>query len=152
MIEPIMFAVWIRSSIPHASTGARPIEPVDRRLDYRTVGVTDLGIRVYILKPVHQGHKSGTKFFRQFVPVPIEIIGVGFRLFSLFDLVTELDDIAIGLGLGLVTADCFDDTLCLSIGDSSRLLSLRPPRHSSDHRKSNNQLQIHKETSLQVTR
>ena len=99
MIEPIIFAVCIRSSIPHASTVARPIERVDRRLHYRTVGVTDLGIRVYILKPVHQGHKAGTKFFRQFVPLPIEFIGVVFRPFSLFDLVTELDDIAIGLSL-----------------------------------------------------
>jgi hypothetical protein len=56
------------------------------------------------LKPVNQRDIFGTQLFRQFIRLLSKFIGgFGIVLFvSLVDLVTELGDITLGLGLGLV--------------------------------------------------
>ena len=80
---------------------------------------------------VDQREILGTKFFLQFVYLLGQVLGflAVFMPINLIELITEIEDLAIGLGFSLISTDDADDLLCQfgSIG----LLTLRIERQIS---------------------
>src|SRR6516162_4447164 len=61
------------------------------------------------------------------------------------DLVTQIEDFTINLGLELIAPDDFDDILCVRLQlDHARLLSLRIHRNGGDCQNRNSRHQVHK--------
>src|SRR5271169_193033 len=143
--------VTYRQSIPSRSAGQRATqrnELVDYLAHYRTGLQAFPGSQIDILIRGDQGRIFGTKFFRQFIHLRIQLIGTLSLLVILFDLITELDAIAIGVHLVLVTADYSEDLLRVLICYSA--LSLCPTRRCGDQQNGSNQLQLHEGTSFWV--
>ena len=119
---------------------AGTIELIEDRHDLLTV----FGIWVDILSGLEQREIFGAKFFLQFVYLlgqPLGFLGV-FLLINLIELITEIDDLAIGLGLSLITSYDADDLLCQfgRIG----LLTLRVQRQGADYQDRNDQQPVHR--------
>src|SRR6266487_3487354 len=102
------------------------------RLEYRTDLLSVLGIWVDVLKATNQREIFGTQFFLQFVYFMRQLLS--FRgVFLLVDLITQLGNFTVCLGLELVAADDFDDILCIRLQlGSVRRLTLRIQGHGGD--------------------
>src|SRR5215471_9027056 len=129
-----LLAAFALSLIP-----AQVVEPTE----YRTDLLTGLGIWINVLKGANQCDVFGTQFFHQFIYFLGQLLS--FRRALLFvDLVIQLANFTIGLGLDLVAADDFDDILCVRLQlDHARLLSLRAHRHCGDCQNRNSRYQVH---------
>src|SRR6516164_6812128 len=109
--------------------------------------LTVFGIWIHVLSDLEQREVFGTKFFLQFVYLlgqPLSYLAV-FLLVGLVDLVeliTEIEDLAIGLGFSLIGTDDADDLLCQfgSIG----LLSLGKQRRRRNNQNPQDQQSVHK--------
>src|SRR5215472_17583280 len=118
---------------------AQVVEPTDYRTDLLTV----LGIWINVLKLANQRDIFGTQFFHQFIYFLGQLLSFR-RALRFVDLVIQLDNFAIDLGLELVAADDFDDILCVRLQlDHARLLSLRIHRHGGDCQNRNSRYQVH---------
>ncbi len=129
------------SSAESASPPTQIIEGVQGRTDL----LTDLGLRINVLKTVNQRGIFGTQFFSQFVnslKLLIEFFDIA-RLVGLLHLVTELGHLAIDSNLGLVAADYSEDLLRLRFGHlrRSRRLSLHT-WHGGNHKNGKNYSQV----------
>jgi len=73
-----------------------------------------LGIWIHVLSGLEQREVFGAKCFLQFVYLLVQILGflALFLLISLIELITEIIDLAIGLGLSLITGYDASDLLC----------------------------------------
>src|SRR6201982_2549930 len=104
------------------------IELNERRHDLLTV----FGIWIHVLSGLEQREVFGAKFFLQFVYLLGQLLSflAVFLLVDLVELITEIEDLAIGLDFSLIATDDADDHLCQfgSVG----LLSLSKRRHGRD--------------------
>ena len=93
----------------------------------------------HVQNGLEQREVFGAKVFLQFVYLLGQILGflAVFPLINLIELITEIDDLAIGLGLSLITSYDADDLLCQfgSIG----LLTLPIQRQGADYQNHNDQ-------------
>src|SRR6516164_9798539 len=106
--------------------------------------LTVFGIWIHVLSDLEQREVFGTKFFLQFVYLlgqPLSFLAV-FLLVGLIELITEIEDLAIGLGFSLIGTDDADDLLCQfgSIG----LLSLGKQRRRRNNQNPQDQQPVHK--------
>src|SRR5215831_4665016 len=128
---------------PRISTSPLPagiIELNEVRHDLLTV----FGIWIHVLSGLEQCEVFGAKFFLQFVYLlgqPLSFLAV-FLLVGLVELITEIEDLAIGLGFRLIATDDADDLLCQfgSIG----LLSLSKQRRRRNNQNPQDQQPVHK--------
>src|SRR5215472_13695900 len=86
------------------------IEVIENRLDL----LPFFRIWIHVLSGLDQREVIGAKFFLQLVYLLRQILGflALFLLINLIKLITELIDLAIGLGLSLITSDNAGDLLC----------------------------------------
>jgi len=133
----------LRKSIRGFSTSPLPagiIELNEVRHDLLTV----FGIWIHVLSGLEQREVFGAKFFLQFVYLLGQLSSflAVFLLVGLVELITEIEDLAIGLGFSLIATDDADDLLCQfgSIG----LLSLSKQRRRRNNQNPQDQQPVHK--------
>src|SRR5215470_2981060 len=118
---------------------AQVVEPTEYQTDLLTV----LGIWIDVVKLANQRDIFGTQFFRQFIYFLGQLLSFR-RALRFVDLVIQLGNFTIGLGLELIAPDDFDDILCVRLQlDHARLLSLRIHRHGGDCQNRNSRYQVH---------
>src|SRR5215813_12414895 len=128
---------------PRLSTSPLPagiIELNEVRHDLLTV----FGIWIHVLSGLEQCEVFGAKFFLQFVYLlgqPLSFLAV-FLLVGLVELITEIEDLAIGLGFSLIATDDADDLL-YQFG-SIRRLTLRIEWQGADYQNRKDQPLDHK--------
>src|SRR5215472_13396299 len=106
--------------------------------------LTVFGIWIHVLSDLEQREVFGAKFFLQFVYLlgqPLGFLAI-FLLVGLVELITEIEDLAKGLGFSLISTDDADDLLCQfgSIG----LLSLSKQRRRRNNQNPQDQQPVHK--------
>src|SRR5215469_11123342 len=114
---------------------AGTIELIEDRHDLLTV----FGIWIHVQSGLEQREVFGAKVFLQFVYLLGQILGflAVFRPINLIEFITEIEDLAIGLGLSCITSYYADDLLCQfgSIG----LFTLPIQRQGADYQNHNDQ-------------
>jgi hypothetical protein len=128
---------------PRISTSPSPagiIELNEGRHDLLTV----FGIWIHVLSGLEQREVFGAKFFLQFIYLLGQLLSflAVFLLVGLVELITEIEDLAIGLDFNLIATDDADDLLCQfgSIG----LLSLSKQRRRRNNQNPQDQQPVHK--------
>jgi hypothetical protein len=118
---------------------AGTIELIEDRHDL----LTTFGIWIYVLSGLEQREVFGAKFCLQFVYLLGQILGflAVFLLINLIELITEIEDLAIGLGLSLITSYDAEDRLC-QFGSIGRL-TLRIQGYGADGQDRNCQQPVH---------
>src|SRR5258707_14434628 len=113
----------------HFGTVLLIITQIVERFDYRTDLLSVSRIWVDVRKAVTERHKVRTKFPLQVIDLLRQLLS--FRGVSLLvDLIIQLGNFAVRLGLKLVAADYADNFLCIRLKLSRvRLLSLGIQRH-----------------------
>jgi hypothetical protein len=97
--------------------------------------------RYALIKADHSGPSFSSNLL-------IQLVGACSPLVSLLDLIIEFHDIAICLGLVLVTAERIDELLRVFIRESA--LSQRESRNGGDHQAGNDQLRFMKQNSYWI--
>src|SRR5215467_13598560 len=128
---------------PRISTSPLPagiIELNEVRHDLLTV----FGIWIHALSGLEQREVFEAKFFLEFVYLLGQLPSflAVFLLVGLVELITEIEDLAIGLGFSFIATDDADDLLCQfgSIG----LLSLSKQRRRRNNQNPQDQQPVHK--------
>src|SRR5215470_3034731 len=105
--------------------------------------LTVFGIWIHLLSGLEQREVFGAKFFLQFVYLLGQLSSflAVFLLVGLVELITEIEDLAIGLGFSLIATDDADNLLCQfgSIG----LLSLSKQRRRRNNQNPQHQQPVH---------
>src|SRR5215472_6149968 len=106
--------------------------------------LTVFGIWIHVLSGLEQRDIFGAKFFLQFVYLLGQVLGflAIFVPINLIELITEIEDLAIGLGFSPIATDDVDDLLC-QFG-SVRRLTLRIERQGADYQNREDQQPVHK--------
>src|SRR6516162_2571188 len=136
---------------PRISTSPLPagiIELNEGRHDLLTV----FGIWIHVLSGLEQREVFGAKFFLQFIYLLGQLLSflAVFLLVDPVELITEIEDLAIGLDFSLIATDDADDLLCQfgSIG----LLILRVHRQDADYQNRKDQQPVHRFPLAKATR
>src|SRR5438874_2692364 len=106
--------------------------------------LTVFGIWIHLFSGLEQREVFGATLFLQFVYLLRQLLSflAVFLLVGLVELITEIEDLAIGLGFSLIATDDTDDLLCQfgSIGP----LSLSKQRHRRNNQNPQDQQPVHK--------
>src|SRR6516225_6417282 len=99
---------------------------------------------IHVLSGLEQREVFGAKFFLQFVYLLGQLSSflALFLLVGLVELITEIEDLAIGLGFSLIATDDADDLLCQFGGIG--LLSLSKQRRRRNNQNPQDQQPVHK--------
>ena len=128
---------------PRISTSPLPVGIIELN-EVRHDLLTVFGIWIHVLSDLEQREVFGAKFFLQFVYLLGQLCSflAVFLLVGLVELITEIEDLAIGLGFSLIATDDADDLLCQfgSIG----LLSLSKQRRRRNNQNPQDQQPVHK--------